>query len=370
MNISQSFANKIEFINDLVQTSNKEKTAEARTTVVSINTRYDIENKGDWGSVAYSIMQIAKKYSVQLKIDASVVRSSQDQASLVVHTDLIDWDIKNIVYQPTSVCSELFYLCAQQLMIVCQGVNEFPRAVQERFTWTQKNADTYSFHEDLCSVAVYYEKGLGTPRSVEKAFEYYKKAAERGNYFAQRRLYSLYLGGIGVTRSQQMALQWQIRAAATMKDKIERPLLTLIHSRQPLGPTTRVFMIRLWSIYVIEKYATEDIGPDRALIEKAAAVGIPEAQFNVAKGYQSHDDKKALSWFLKAAEGGMMAAQFIVGKCYEQAIGTVRNRHQAREWYSKAAVQGHEEAHQCYDALTKKYYQARMSAAVVESSYT
>lgn len=48
----------------------------------------------------------------------------------------------------------------------------------------------------------FYEKGYGTEKNFEKAFEYYTKAAMNGNKFAQFNLGKLYQYGSGVPKDE------------------------------------------------------------------------------------------------------------------------------------------------------------------------
>ncbi len=52
----------------------------------------------------------------------------------------------------------------------------------------------------------------------------------------------------------------------------------------------------------------------------------------------------AADWFLKSAKQGFAAAQYAVGRCYEEGIGVAKDTREALNWYRKAALQGHEDA--------------------------
>ena len=52
----------------------------------------------------------------------------------------------------------------------------------------------------------------------------------------------------------------------------------------------------------------------------------------------------AVRWFVKAAEKGNPKAQYNLGYCYENGIGIVSNRDEARSWYEKAAEKGNSDA--------------------------
>ena len=57
------------------------------------------------------------------------------------------------------------------------------------------------------------------------------------------------------------------------------------------------------------------------------------------------NEKKAIEWFLKAAEQGNAVAQSKLGIVYFYGTnGVKRNENKGREWYLKAAEQGHTNA--------------------------
>lgn len=61
----------------------------------------------------------------------------------------------------------------------------------------------------------------------------------------------------------------------------------------------------------------------------------------------------AVGCFMIAAEGGHSEAQYMLGFCYHRGFGVNRNLLKAREWYEKAAKQGHAKARQHLEAMNK-----------------
>ena len=122
-------------------------------------------------------------------------------------------------------------------------------------------------------------------------------------------------------------------------------------------------LIVLWGIYgfkPIDKYAQfaigrcfEELGNNnpQAVIWyiKAAEQGLVNAQFKLGYCYQegigvSKDEKKALKWYAKAAEQGHTTAQYFLAYCYRYGIWVSKDEKKAVEWYIKAAEQGHTDA--------------------------
>ena len=80
-------------------------------------------------------------------------------------------------------------------------------------------------------------------------------------------------------------------------------------------------------------------------LTRAATLGDPEAQFEIANTFQSIGDRKsAVTWFMKAAEQEFTRAQINLGYCYETGDGVAKDLDKAAEWYNKAANLGNEEA--------------------------
>lgn len=77
---------------------------------------------------------------------------------------------------------------------------------------------------------------------------------------------------------------------------------------------------------------------------KEAEVSSPEDQFNLGEKYyyKNNDDdyKKAVEWYVKAANQGFSEAQCALGYMYSQGKGVEQNSKRAAELYSKAANQG------------------------------
>ena len=84
----------------------------------------------------------------------------------------------------------------------------------------------------------------------------------------------------------------------------------------------------------------------------------PEEQYNLGEKYWSrsgvgHDYKKAVEWYLKAAEQGHADAQYRLGFCYKVGRTVEEDEYKSAAWYRKAAEQGHVPAQyelgRCYE---------------------
>ena len=75
---------------------------------------------------------------------------------------------------------------------------------------------------------------------------------------------------------------------------------------------------------------------------KAAARGLAEAEFNVGRCFQNGlgtavNDTEAFKWFMMAAEKGLPQAEFEAGLCHRYGRGTAVDLPEAYAWFSLAA---------------------------------
>ena len=75
-----------------------------------------------------------------------------------------------------------------------------------------------------------------------------------------------------------------------------------------------------------------------AWLQKAAAQGFPEAQYNLGVFYEKghgipQDDDRARAWYEKAAAQGNATAQYNLGNFYNDGRGVPQDFAKAREWY-------------------------------------
>jgi len=68
------------------------------------------------------------------------------------------------------------------------------------------------------------------------------------------------------------------------------------------------------------------------------------------------DPKQAFDWFKKAADQGLVEAQFKVAFCLDNGLGVKKDEAAAAGWYQKVADQGSAEAQEILGAM---YYQGR-----------
>jgi len=194
---------------------------------------------------------------------------------------------------------------------------------EEWFSKAAKHAD-----EKLATVqyskAVCYANGYGIVKTkdLEKAVEWYRKAAEQGFAPAQCDLGLRYLKGEGgVSRNLDEGFQLFEKAAEQ-----KYPLAYMyLYSCYTNGHGTRV---------------NRDIGD--SYFEKALDGRLPEAQYALGMNYLTAEANGTLivNSFRIPALRGHAGAQCQMGNCYYYGIGGLgRNLQEAVKWWRKAAEQ-------------------------------
>ncbi|GBC07421.1 hypothetical protein RclHR1_07450009 [Rhizophagus clarus] len=144
----------------------------------------------------------------------------------------------------------------------------------------------------MLNLTIYYEKGKGIEKNLEKAFYWYQKAAENGNVVAMDNLVICYYNGEGVEKNLEKAFYW---------------------------------------------------------CQKAAENGNENSMGNLANCYKNGEgteknSEKSFYWYQKAAENGHVKAMDFLGICYENGEGTEKNLEKTFYWYQKAAENGYNKA--------------------------
>ena len=139
-----------------------------------------------------------------------------------------------------------------------------------------------------CMLGTMYAHGLGMPKSNKIAVKWYTLAAEQGDADAQYNLGVLYSNGEGVWADNNVAIKWYTLAAEQGFDKAQYNLALL--------------------------YANGE--------------GVPK------------DDQVVEMWYTLAAKQGKAEAQSNLGVMYEFGVNVTVDHLQAYMWYNIAAFNG------------------------------
>lgn len=161
-----------------------------------------------------------------------------------------------------------------------------------------------------------YANGFGVESNIEKAEEFFKKASEKGNAFADT-----YLGDIKTGQEDYLAaFEYYLRAAQQGFTRAKRCISFCY--LEGLGTSPDDFNSARW-------------------IQSAAEDGDRMAQNQLGEFYRMgvgvfKDYEKALYWYNKAAEQDERCAMVNLGMMYMDGIGVEQDYEKAIEWFIKA----------------------------------
>ena len=92
---------------------------------------------------------------------------------------------------------------------------------------------------------------------------------------------------------------------------------------------------------------------------RAAEQGVVAAQYNLGQMYRNgqgvrKDYAEAVKWYRKAAEQGFSPAQNRLGEMYEEGQGVPKNPKVAKEWHKKACANGFQDGCNDYRQLNNE----------------
>jgi TPR repeat protein len=191
-----------------------------------------------------------------------------------------------------------------------------------------------------------YRKGLGVERNLEKAFELYIYAAERGHPEDQSNVGYMYMRGEGVKKDYEKARYWLEKAAAqnwaTAYDK--------------LG----LLYLNGWGVKADPERAFEEFG-------KGANLGSAPSLVNYANCFKEgigteKDARRAYRYYSQAAALGSQAAYINLGFLSAAGEGTEKNLTEAAFWFTLSSREGNEEAQKRLQEIKSKLSDAEKDA--------
>lgn len=166
---------------------------------------------------------------------------------------------------------------------------------EKAFNYYKQAAEQEFYNE---GIGICYEMGIGVEENETEAFKYYTLAADNGNLMSMYRTGLCYYNGVGVKQNLQEAFRWFNDAAG----------LESIHAYYYLG-----------KMLMYGEGCTPDAEAGVQWLLKAAELGSDKAQFELGNAYLSgngveENDDTAMEWFEKAAENGNEKALKITGR--------------------------------------------------------
>ena len=206
--------------------------------------------------------------------------------------------------------------------------------------WFRRAAEQ-GYAEAQCNLGFMYHGGGGAPRDYAEAAKWYRRAAEQGNAWAQYEFGRMCGRGQGVPQDKTEAAKWYRRAAEQGFHRAQHPL-ALAYAKgdgvpQSYAEAAKWFRINAESESVL-------------WFRSAAERGNPEACYDLCGMYDDRyqwgiprNNAEAVEFLRRAAEGSA-AANFNLGRIYDEGWGVPRDEAEAAKWYRRAAERGHAEA--------------------------
>ena len=169
-----------------------------------------------------------------------------------------------------------------------------------------------------------YETGEGVEVDLQKAVEWYGKAAANGDAYAQLKLGICYATGSGVTKDESESIKLWKQAAENGQ----------ANAQELLGYA-----------YLKGEGVDRDLSIAFRWFEVSALSGNASAQRMLGHLYAEEigtkaNAQEAAKWYLKAAQQGDMDAQQLLGFAFIRGIGVPKSEREAFNWCHKAALQG------------------------------
>lgn len=169
-----------------------------------------------------------------------------------------------------------------------------------------------------------YDKGWGTDKDPDAAFEWYLKAAEAGDATSMIGVANCYSHGTGTEADPVKAFEWNLKAAEA-------------------GDTSG--MVNTGIDYEIGSGTEADPVKAFEWYRKAAEAGDDLGMYHLARCYRDGlgteaDLEQAFSWMKSLAETGNATGMYNLGLMYQHGYGTEASPEDAYQWYRKAAEAG------------------------------
>lgn len=166
---------------------------------------------------------------------------------------------------------------------------------EKAFNYYKQAAEREFYNEGM---GICYEMGIGVEENETEAFKYYTLAADNGNVMSMYRTGLCYYNGVGVKENLQEAFRWFNDAAGQES----------IHAYYYLG-----------KMLMYGEGCTPNAEAGVQWLLKAAEFENHKAQFELGNAYLSgngveENDEIAMEWFEKAAENGNEKALKITGR--------------------------------------------------------
>lgn len=273
-----------------------------------------------------------------------VLREVTDDQQILDNVDAVAFD-QDELFDILDEAPAVIYLYGEKFSIPYAkggityiGVNNPEVSLAKNELEYKKNGITLQrirFANKSDAVSVEVAKELIDQERYDEALPIVKQLAEDGDAVAQSYLGRMYIKGIGVEEDDMKAVEW-FRKAAEQGNAYAQRNLELMYRKILIKPEIRKALND--ALNVVEEWYL-----------KAAEQGNAVAQTKLGDLYLNgtgvvRDDRKAVEWFRKAAVQGDAVAQYKLGYMYYKGYGIEKSLLCAMAWARKSADQGNLDA--------------------------
>ena len=201
----------------------------------------------------------------------------------------------------------------------------------------------------------------------QEALSWFLRAAEKGSPYAALRLGEIYYKGYGISKNYFEAVRWFFQAAK-LGDSLATAFLGTMY-RDGKGFARHDPGTEEWFRYAAElgnrwsgfalTFTGDGLEGSVEFLRKAAEAGLLQAQYYLGFRYERgmgvpQDYEEAAKWYRAVAEGGRADGQFALGGLYEAGRGAPIDYVLAHMWFNLAGAQGDEFAIRFRDEIAEK----------------
>eukprot|EP00158_Paraphelidium_tribonemae_P008272 Partr_v1_DN28535_c0_g1_i2_m73177 len=319
------------------------------------------------------------KYLIQLAESIPLADDPSDKATRKARDSLLNEGMKWIKRLASNGLGlgKPAYAEAQFFLAECYGNGLFGLHIDHDKAFglyvqaSKQNHPAATYRSAIC-----YELGAGPRKDYARAVQFYRKASALGDTGAMFKLAMILLtGSLNNPKSEREGVTWLKRAASSAAEGDQPQALYELAVIYEKGNVPSIIGDLNYARELYTKAAQMDYAPAQfklgycyeygaltcqvdprrsiAWYTKAAEQGHPEAELALSgyyltgsEGVLNQSDSDAFMWAHRSASKAFSKAEYAVGHYHEMGIGTPVNLDQAVIWYTRAASQGNDRAHQ------------------------
>lgn len=211
---------------------------------------------------------------------------------------------------------------------------------EQSYKWYERAAEQNDL-ESIYQVGLAYERGLGKKQDYNQAIKWYQNAAEQNYMKAQFQLGTLYCPSENHFKEKNKTFPNKTNSAPSQESSSLGA--QLLNEGVALFDKGKDFLQ-----YKGNEFFAEDCKIATQWYTKAAEQGMLEAQYNLAYLYHTKEGlinyPNAIHWYQKAAEQNFSLAKYQIGLMYYKGQGMLKDNEQAVSWLYKASQENVPEA--------------------------